>query len=45
MKCISLSSHHMHITISGRTDKLTIIATAFTIYDILMMGDRATHLL
>jgi hypothetical protein len=35
----------MHITISGKTDKLTIVATAFTIYDILMMGERATLLL
>jgi hypothetical protein len=45
MQCMSFSSHHIQIKISGKTDNLKIVVTAFTIYDILVMGELTTKLL
>jgi hypothetical protein len=42
---MALSSHHMHITTSGKADRLMIVATAATIYDLLVTGERAIQLL
>jgi hypothetical protein len=42
---MSLSSRHINITISGKADMLTIVATTVTIYDFLVMGELAKQLL